>query len=73
MAVRFVRSEFSGMVRKVAVVPGQVLREGDVIVALESMKMDIPVLSERDGEVIEVLVAEGDGVAPGTALAQVEW
>ena len=57
-----VRSEIAGNVWKVEVVIGQTVAEGDVLVILESMKMEIPVESPRAGVVEAVLVAESAGV-----------
>ncbi|CAN5757958.1 biotin/lipoyl-binding carrier protein [soil metagenome] len=48
---------------------GQRLEPGDTIVILESMKMEIPVLTESGGMVREVRVDEGDVVQEGDVLA----
>jgi len=48
---------------------GQRLEAGDTVVILESMKMEIPVLTEAGGIVREVRVDEGDVVQEGDVLA----
>ena len=55
-------------VMKVYVGPGDKVAEGDTVVLLESMKMEIPVLSETAGTVSSVNVDEGDVVQEGDAL-----
>ena len=67
-----VAAEIVGSVHTVAVSEGDEVREGDTIVILESMKMEIPVLSEWKGRVIEVAVNKGDVVQEGDALAVIE-
>jgi biotin carboxyl carrier protein len=53
---------------KVVVAPGQAVADGDTLVILESMKMEIPVLAETAGTVAEVSVGEGDVVQEGDVL-----
>jgi len=53
----------------VSVAVGDVLAQGDTVVILESMKMEIPVLAEDAGTVESVGVVEGDDVQPGDLLA----
>jgi biotin carboxyl carrier protein len=53
---------------KVVVAPGQTVADGDTLVILESMKMEIPVLAETAGTVAEVSVGEGDVVQEGDVL-----
>ena len=49
--------------------PGDSLAAGDTVVILESMKMEIPVLAEAPGTVLQMRVAEGDVVQEGDVLA----
>ena len=65
-------AELVGTVHSVMVAPGDDVAEGDTIVVLESMKMEIPVLTEVAGRVGEVSVATGDNVRDGDVLAVVE-
>jgi len=60
-----VRSEIAGSVWKIEVAVGDEVAQDDALVVLESMKMEIPLLSPRAGIVREILVAEGDPVAEG--------
>ena len=55
-------------VMKVYVAAGDAVATGDTVVLLESMKMEIPVLSEHAGTVSSVNVGEGDVVQEGDAL-----
>jgi acetyl-CoA carboxylase biotin carboxyl carrier protein len=65
-------AELVGNVLSVVVHEGETVHEGDPIVILESMKMEIPVLTEIDGVVRDVSVREGDVVQEGDVLAVVE-
>ena len=65
MAEFRVRSEIAGSVWKIEVTVGDTVGEEDPLIILESMKMEIPLLSPRAGTVREILVAEGDPIAEG--------
>lgn len=58
-----IKSEVTGTVWKVEVQVGQEVAMDDVLVIVESMKMEIPIVAERAGKVSEILVGEGDPVA----------
>ena len=64
-------AEMVANVWKVVAAPGQDLDVGDTVVILESMKMEIPVLTETAGTLLELRVAEGDVVQEGDVLAVV--
>ena len=65
-------AEIVGNVLSVVVTEGAPVAAGDTIVILESMKMEIPVLVESDGVVVEIAVNEGDVVQEGDLIARVE-
>jgi acetyl-CoA carboxylase biotin carboxyl carrier protein len=65
-------AEIVGNVLTVAVDEGESVAAGDTIVILESMKMEIPVLTEFDGVVRDVAVHAGDVVQEGDLLAVVD-
>jgi acetyl-CoA carboxylase biotin carboxyl carrier protein len=67
-----VRSEITGTVWKVQAQPGDEVASGDVLVVIESMKMEIPVITEDGGVVKEILVKEKDPVSEGQVVAIVE-
>lgn len=64
-------AEMVANVMAVAVAPGDSVAEGDTVVLLESMKMEIPVLSEGGGIVTQVKVQPGDVVQEGDVLVVV--
>jgi biotin carboxyl carrier protein len=66
-----IRSEISGSVWKVLAGAGQVVAEGDELLILESMKMEIPVVSPTAGVVEMMHAAEADEVTAGQLLATV--
>lgn len=63
-----VRAEMVASVHSVEVEEGASVSVGDTLMIMESMKMEIPVLAERDGRVVEVSVKPGDVVQEGDAL-----
>ena len=67
-----IRAEMVANVWKVVAAPGAEVAEGDTLVILESMKMEIPVLAESDGVLRELAVNEGDVVQEGDLIAVVE-
>ena len=67
-----VESEVQGSVWKVEVEQGGSVSEGDVLMILESMKMEIPVEAPVDGTVLELRVAPEDPVAEDQVLAVIE-
>jgi len=69
---REIHAEMVANVSKVVVEPGTEVAAGDILLILESMKMEIPVLAERPGTVAEVAVTEGDVVQEGDVLVVLE-
>ena len=66
-----IRAEMVANVFKVVVAEGAAVAVGDTVVILESMKMEIPVLTEQAGTVTQLGVAEGDVVQEGDVIAVV--
>lgn len=64
-----IRAEIGASVWKVVAAPGTALAEDEPILILESMKMEIPILAPRAGVVVAILVAEGEQVEEGQAVA----
>ncbi|HVF06694.1 MAG TPA: biotin/lipoyl-binding carrier protein [Frankiaceae bacterium] len=62
-------AEMVANVWKVVVAQGDEVAEGDTLVILESMKMEIPVITETGGTVTELKVNEGDVVQEGDVIA----
>lgn len=71
MAITRIESQVAGTVWKVERQAGSALAEGDTILIIESMKMEIPVDSPKGGTLHELLVAEGETVSEGQVLAVV--
>ncbi len=64
-----VRAEMVSTVYQVVVSEGDVVADGDTLVILESMKMEIPVLAEVPGTVTTVGVKVGDVIQQGDLIA----
>jgi acetyl-CoA carboxylase biotin carboxyl carrier protein len=67
-----VRAEMVANVWKVVAAEGDAVADGDTLVILESMKMEIPVLAEDSGTLTRLAVAEGDVVQDGDLIAVIE-
>ncbi|MQA83970.1 MAG: biotin/lipoyl-binding carrier protein [Streptosporangiales bacterium] len=67
-----IRAEMVANVWKVLVAEGDDVSDGDTLVILESMKMEIPILAEDAGTVGQLKVAEGDVVQEGDLIAVIE-
>ncbi len=67
-----VRAELVSNVWQVLVAEGAAVAEGDALVILESMKMEIPVLAEEGGTVTAVSVTEGQVIQEGDLIAVIE-
>ena len=66
-----VRAEMVANVWKVLVAAGDAVSDGDTLVILESMKMEIPVLAEVNGTVSVLGVQEGQVVQEGDLIAEI--
>ena len=67
-----VEAQITGNVWKIEKQAGASVEEEDVIMILESMKMEIPVEAPCAGTISEIKVAEGDNVEEGHVLAVIE-
>ncbi|BCN50067.1 biotinylated protein TB7.3 [Prescottella equi] len=65
------RAEMVSTVYQVVVSAGEEVDEGDTLVILESMKMEIPVLAEVAGKVTSVDVKVGDVIQQGDLIATI--
>ena len=67
-----IEAHITGTVWKIEVAPGDQVEEGDTVVILESMKMEMPVEAEDGGVVKEISVEEGQAVSEGDTLVVLE-
>ena len=67
-----IEAHITGTVWKVEVGVGDTVEEGDTVVILESMKMEMPVEAEDAGAVKEILCEEGQAVNEGDTLVVLE-
>ncbi|GII58902.1 biotinylated protein TB7.3 [Planotetraspora thailandica] len=72
MHVAEVRAEMVANVWQIVVAEGDTVEDGDTLVILESMKMEIPVIAEDSGTVVQLKVAEGDVIQEGDLIAVIE-
>ena len=69
MSTHQIESEVTGSVWKILKNVGDTVNDGDVIMILESMKMEIPIISEEEGTITEICVAEGASIGEGHVVA----
>lgn len=67
-----IESDIAANVWKIEVSVGDAVEEGDTLMILESMKLEIPVEAEESGTVKEIAVSEGDAIEEGALLAVIE-
>ncbi len=67
-----VEAHITGTVWKIEVEVGDSVQEGDAVVILESMKMEMPVEAEDPGVVREIRCSEGQSVSEGDTLVVLE-
>jgi acetyl-CoA carboxylase biotin carboxyl carrier protein len=67
-----VEAHITGTVWKIEVQVGDTVEEGDTVLILESMKMEMPVEAEDPGTVAEIRCEEGQAVYEGETLVVLE-
>lgn len=67
-----IKAHITGTVWKIEAAVGDVLDEDDVVMILESMKMEMPIESPADGKILTINVAEGEPVQEGQVVATLE-
>jgi len=67
-----IEAHITGTIWKIEVAVGDTVEEGDTVLILESMKMEMPVEAEDGGTVKEILVKEGQSVSEGEMLVELE-
>jgi acetyl-CoA carboxylase biotin carboxyl carrier protein len=67
-----VEAHITGTVWKIEVEVGDAVAEGDTVVILESMKMEMPIEAEDEGTVAEIRCEEGQAVSEGDTLVVLE-
>jgi acetyl-CoA carboxylase biotin carboxyl carrier protein len=67
-----VEAHITGTVWKIECAIGQEVDEGDTLVILESMKMEMPVEAEDPGTVKQIVCEEGQSVSEGDTLVVLE-
>jgi acetyl-CoA carboxylase biotin carboxyl carrier protein len=72
MSSKIITAPITANVWKVLVSEGSEVSEGDTIVILESMKMEIPVESPYSGRIKKLYVQEGGSVVEGEPIAELE-
>ena len=72
MAIVEVAAQMAGSVWEILVQAGQSVAEGDELMILESMKMEIPVEAPVSGKVAEVVVGDKQKFSEGDVLVRLE-
>ena len=64
-----IKAEMNALVIELVLKPGDAVKEGDTILLLQSMKMEIPVYATTSGTLLELKVVEEQAVQEGDDLA----
>jgi acetyl-CoA carboxylase biotin carboxyl carrier protein len=72
VATKLVKSEITGKVWKIEAKVGQRVELDDILLLIESMKMEIPVLASASGVIEQFLVQEDDDVVDGQNLVAIQ-
>ena len=72
MAQEVIEAPITGTVISIEVSVGDKVEEGDVLLYIESMKMENPIMAPVDGTVAEIKVAKDQVVETGNVLAIIE-
>lgn len=65
-------AHITGTVWKIEAQTGQQVNEGDTLIILESMKMEMPIEAPVSGRVVEIRIQEGQPVAEGAVVLIME-
>ena len=66
-----VTAPMPGKVIAVLVKPGEPVEDGDPLLLMEAMKMEMPLLAPVDGNIASISVSPGDSVSPGQTLIEI--
>ena len=72
MSATDIKAHITGTIWKIPVKVGDAVEEGDTLMIIESMKMEMPIEADDDGTIVEVLAAEGQAVNEGDVLLKLE-
>jgi acetyl-CoA carboxylase biotin carboxyl carrier protein len=67
-----IKAHITGTIWKIKVAVGDSVSEGDTLVIIESMKMEMPIEAQDPGTVKEVRAAEGQAVSEGDVLLLID-
>ncbi len=67
-----IKAHITGTVWKIEVEVGEEVEEDDIVMILESMKMEMPIEAPADGKILKILVAEGEAVKEDQVVAIME-
>jgi biotin carboxyl carrier protein len=66
-----IRADMVANVMEIYIAEGDTIEVGDTVVLLESMKMEIPVISEVAGKIVRLAVTQGDVVQEGDLIIEI--
>lgn len=67
-----IKAHITGTVWKIEVEVGEEVEEDDIVIILESMKMEMPIEAPADGKILKILVTENEAVKEGQVVAIME-
>jgi len=70
--ILMIRAPIPGEIRKILVKPGGSIKEGDIVLVIEAMKMENNIVTSASGRIKEVFIKEGEVVKLNQALVSIE-
>ena len=67
-----IKSDVAGVVNEICFSKGDIVKKGESLLFIESMKMEIPVLASDDGTIAEIMVEEEEAVAEGQVVIVID-
>jgi acetyl-CoA carboxylase biotin carboxyl carrier protein len=67
-----IKAHITGTIWKIKAAPGDAVEEGDTLIIIESMKMEMPIEAQDPGTVKEVRCKEGQPVTEGDVLMTID-
>jgi biotin carboxyl carrier protein len=73
MSTEIIEAPITGTIISIEVKPGDKVEEGDILLYIESMKMENPIVAPMNGKISEIMIAVKQVVETGKPLVVIEY